>query len=234
MQFQTPLIPARLIGRYKRFLADFALDNGETITAHCPNTGAMTGLAEPGAHSWLEPNQDPRKKLRFGWRLVELPNGGFANIDTSLPNRIVAKALAKGRVPALKEYETIRREAALGASRVDFMATAPDRPTAYIEVKSVTLKRGTQAVFPDTVTTRGARHLAELTQARINGDRAVMLYLISRTDCESFSIAADLDPAYARAFDIARAAGVEMLAHACDITPAHIEFGAAVPVVPVI
>lgn len=232
MQFQTPLIPARLIRRYKRFFADFTLDDGQIVTAHCPNTGAMTGLADAGMRCWLQPNDDPRKKLRFGWRLVELPGGGLANIDTSLPNRVVSEGLAMGRVPMLAHYPTIRREVMLGASRMDFMASGPGVPDAYIEVKSVTLRRDTQALFPDTVTTHGARHLGELMQAKANGHRAIMLYLISRTDCATFGVAGDLDPAYGHAFNLARAAGVEVLAHSCDITPQHIEFGATIPVAP--
>ncbi|WP_092885317.1 DNA/RNA nuclease SfsA [Roseicitreum antarcticum] len=232
MQFQTPLIPARLIRRYKRFLADFTLADGQAVTAHCPNTGAMTGLDTPGLTCWLEPNTDPRKKLAYGWRLVGLPGGGLANIDTSLPNRIVAEGLAQGRVATLSAYTDFRREVVLGASRVDFRATAPGLPDVYLEVKSVTLRRGAQALFPDTVTTRGARHLADLAQARGAGHRAVMLYLISRTDCAGFGIAADLDPAYASAYDAARRAGVEVLAHACDITLQGITFGAPIPTPP--
>lgn len=233
MQFQTPLIPARLIRRYKRFLADLTLPDGQVVTAHCPNTGAMTGLDDPGLTCWLEPNTDPRRKLRYGWRLVGLPGGGLANIDTGLPNRIVAEGLAQGRIAALSSYTDIRHEVKLGASRVDFRASAPGLQDVYVEVKSVTLRRGTQALFPDTVTTRGARHLAELVQARAAGHRAMMLYLISRTDCAAFGIAADLDPAYATAYAAARRAGVEVLAHACDITRDRITLGAALPVAPV-
>jgi sugar fermentation stimulation protein A len=122
MRFQTPLQPARLLRRYKRFLADVILEDGREVTAHCPNPGAMMGLAEPGMRIWLEPNDDPRKKLKFGWRLVELPGGHMAGIDTGVPNRIVGEALAEGRIDGARGYGTIRPEQRYGEnSRIDFL-----------------------------------------------------------------------------------------------------------------
>ncbi|PIE16360.1 MAG: DNA/RNA nuclease SfsA [Rhodobacterales bacterium] len=221
MRFQTPLIAATLLRRYKRFLADMRLPDGREITAHCPNPGAMTGLCDPGARVWIEPNDDPKKKLKYGWRLVEAPAGHLVNIDTSLPNRVVRQALQAGAVAGLATYETLRPEVRYGQnSRVDFLLSQPGLPDAYVEVKSVTLCRTPGlAEFPDCVTARGARHLAELAEMARLGHRAVLLYLLQRMDCDRFQVAADLDPGYAAAHEQARRAGVEVLCYGCDISP---------------
>lgn len=213
MRFVSPLVRGRLIKRYKRFLADVILDDGRAVTAHCANPGAMLGLRDPGLVVWLEPSSDPKRSLAWSWRLVELPDGHMVGIDTSLPNRLVAEALSDGRIPGLTGYERIRPEVRYGAkSRVDFLLSGPGRPDAYVEVKNVHLRRtGTLAEFPDSVTARGARHLAELATMAEAGHRAVMLYVVQRTDCDRFGIAADLDPAYATAFAEATRAGVEVM-----------------------
>ena len=219
MRFQTPLVPARLIRRYKRFLADVRLEaDGREVVAHCPNPGAMLGLAEEGMRIWLEPNDDPRKKLKFGWRLVELDGGHMAGIDTAVPNRVVREALEARQIPALAAYGTVRPEVKYGTnSRVDFLLSEPGLPDAYVEVKNVHLRRkGDQAEFPDCVTERGAKHLAELSDMVRCGHRAIMLYLVQRTDCAGFALARDLDPGYGAAFDRARMAGVEAICHGTD------------------
>ena len=232
MRFPSPLVRARLLRRYKRFLADAVLEDGTEVTAHCPNPGAMLGLAAPGQVIWLLPNDDPRKKLRFGWRLVELPGGHLAGIDAGLPNRVVAEALAAGAIPALAGYDTIRPEQRYGSnSRIDFLLGAPGRPDAYVEVKNVHLRRdGDWAEFPDCVTARGTRHLGELARIAEGGGRAVMLYVVQRSDCARFRLAGDLDPAYARAFDAARAAGVEAICHATRITTEGVWLAGPLPV----
>jgi sugar fermentation stimulation protein A len=227
MRFQTPLIPARLIRRYKRFLADCRLEDGREITAHCANPGSMMGLAEPGSLVWLEPNDDPRKKLKFGWRLVDHENGHYTGVDTAVPNRMLRTALEAGEVAGLEGYETVRPEVKYGeASRIDFLLQGADRPDTYVEVKSVTLCRQPGlAEFPDSKTARGAKHLAELSAMVAQGHRAVMLYLIQRTDCEVFTLASDIDPTYAAAYAEAREAGVETLCFDCRITPESVTFG---------
>ena len=232
MRFQTDLISATLIRRYKRFLADVRLDDGREVTVHCPNPGAMTGLANPGVRVWLEPNDDPKKKLDFGWRLVELADGNFVGIDTGAANRIVAEALAEGRVPGLAGYDSARAEVKYGdTSRVDFLLSGPDRPDAFVEVKSVTLKRtGDLAEFPDTVTARGAKHMGDLARAAQAGHRAVVLFLVQRSDCTRVGVARDIDPAYARAVEQAVRAGVEVMAHGATLGPEGITLGAALPV----
>jgi len=219
MRFARPLVRGTLVRRYKRFLADVMLDDGREATAHCANPGAMLGLCDPGTTVWVEPNDDPRRSLRHAWRLVELEAGHMVGIDASLPNRVVAEALAEARVPALAGYATVRPEVRYGTrSRIDFLLTGPGLPDAYVEVKNVHLRREAGlAEFPDSVTARGTRHLAELAAMASAGRRAVMLYLVQRTDCDRFRLAADLDPVYAAAFVAARAAGVEAIAHRCRI-----------------
>lgn len=232
MRFQTPLIEAVLLRRYNRFLSDVRLPDGSEVRAHCPNPGSMMGLKEPGTRIWIEPNDDPKKKLRYGWRLVDLGHGHLAGIDAGAPNRIVGEALSEGRIACLAAYGTIRPEQRYGTrSRIDFLLSEPGLPDAYLEVKNVHLRReGDWAEFPDCVTARGTKHLGDLQRIAETGGRAVMLYLVQRTDCARFRLAADLDPAYARAFDAARAAGVEIMCYGTRITTAGVWLDAPIPV----
>lgn len=227
MRFQTDLVPARLIRRYKRFLADCTLADGREIIAHCPNPGSMMGLAEPGMKIWLEPNDDPKKKLKFGWRLVDHENGHFTGVDTSVPNRALRAALMAQQIAPLAAYGMVRPEVKYGTnSRIDFLLSQSGLPDAYVEVKSVTLSRQPGlAEFPDSVTKRGTKHLGELAAMVADGHRAVMLYLIQRTDSDRFDLARDIDPTYAAAFDVARAAGVEVLCYDTVITPEGVDLG---------
>lgn len=185
------------------------------------------GLAEEGMKIWLEPNDDPKKKLKFGWRLVDHENGHFTGVDTSVPNRALKMALENGEVAALSAYKSVRPEVKYGEkSRIDFLLQQNGLPDVYVEVKSVTLSRTMgQAEFPDSVTTRGAKHLAELTQMVRDGHRAVMLYLVQRTDCTTFTLANDIDPKYHAAYLLARNAGVETLCIGTNITPDSITLG---------
>lgn len=233
MRFQTPLVPARLIRRYKRFLADVILDDGREVTAHCANPGSMMGLADEGMKVWLEPNDDPKKKLKYGWRLVDHENGHFTGVDTSVPNRALKAALMAGEVPGLVA-PLVRPEVKYGdKSRIDFLLSG-DGPDCYVEVKSVTLcRQAGLAEFPDSVTARGLKHLGELTNIVQGGERAVMLYLVQRTDCDRVSIAADIDPAYAVGLRDAMAAGVEVMCFDCKISPEGIDVGKPLPFVPV-
>jgi len=194
----------------------------------------MLGLNAPGTTVWLEPVDAPSRKLGHAWRLVELAGGGFAGIDASLPNRLVAEALAEGLVPALAGYASVRPEVRYGTrSRVDFLLTGPGLPDAYVEVKNVHLSRSAGlAEFPDSVTARGARHLGELAAMAAAGHRAVMLYVVQRTDCARFRLASDLDPAYARAFAAAEAGGVETIAVGTRITPEAVTIAEAMPIDP--
>jgi sugar fermentation stimulation protein A len=233
MRFQTPLVPARLLRRYKRFLADARLEDGREVTAHVGNPGSMMGLAEPGARIWLEPNDDPRKKLKYAWRLVEHADGHFTGVDPGAANRIVREALEAGAVEALAGHATLRAEVRYGEkSRIDFLLSGGGQPETYVEVKSVTLSRAPgRAEFPDAVTARGAKHLAELAAMAEAGHRAVMLFLVQRTDAAEVGLAADIDPAYARAFAEVRAAGVEALAVGTRIDPEGIAAAGPLPLV---
>jgi sugar fermentation stimulation protein A len=229
MKFPNPLIKGRLVQRYKRFLADVELASGEIITAHCANPGAMLGLKDPGLTVWLSPATNPKRKLKYSWELLEV-DGGLVGINTSLPNKIVEEAIEAGKIAELLGYPTLRREVKYGKnSRIDILLEGGDAP-CYVEVKNVHLRRnGSHAEFPDSVTTRGAKHLEELGDVAEAGGRAVMFYLIQRTDCDHFSIAGDIDPKYAEGLKRARERGVETLCYDCQISVERIVVGAPVP-----
>ncbi|WP_323769635.1 DNA/RNA nuclease SfsA [Antarctobacter sp.] len=232
MRFQTPLVPATLLRRYKRFLADCLLEDGREVTAHVANPGSMLGMKDEGLRIWLEPNDDPKRKLKWAWRLVDHGGGHFTGVDTGVPNKVLKAALMAGEVAGLDGYDLVRPEVKYGEnSRIDFLLTGAGRPDTYVEVKSVTLSRTPGlAEFPDSVTARGTKHLGELAAMARQGQRAVMLYLVQRTDCTRVSLASDIDPAYAAGFDVARAAGVEAMALGCRISPDGIGLGLPLPV----
>jgi len=232
MRFSSPLVPARLIRRYKRFLADCTLDDGREVTAHCANPGSMLGLADPGARIWLEGNNDPKRKLKWAWKLVDHDNGHFTGVDTALPNRLIRAALNDRAIPALAGYGGIHPETRYGDnSRVDFFLTEDGLADAYVEVKSVTLcRRPGLAEFPDSVTARGARHLGDLTAMAQAGHRAMILYVVQRSDAAAVALADDIDPTYAAAMDRARAAGVDVLALGCDLSPKGVALRGPLPV----
>ena len=231
MEFATPLIAARLIRRYKRFLVDVRLPDGTEAMAHCPNPGSMMGMADEGIKIWLEPNDDPRKKLKYGWRLIEQDDGHFVGVDTSVPNRVVGLALLAHQIAGLPPYDGVRPEVKYAdKSRIDFLLSGA--VDTYVEVKSVTLSRTAGlAEFPDSVTARGAKHLEALTQMVAQGHRAVMFYMVQRTDCAALSLAADIDPAYAAAFARATKAGVQVLAYDCAIDPKGVTLRRPMPFV---
>lgn len=231
MQFSTPLIPARLIRRYKRFLADCRLEDGREVVAHCANPGSMMGLANEGSKIWLEPNDDPKKKLKYGWRLVDHENGHFTGVDTSVPNRALKQALEKREIAALSRYSVVRPEVKYGEnSRIDFLLSGDGVRDAWVEVKSVTLSRQTGlAEFPDSVTARGAKHMGELAKMADAGDRAIVLFLVQRTDCDRMVPAADIDSKYTKALGDAVAAGVEVVALSTRISPKGVEIAGEIP-----
>ena len=232
MKYARPLVRAVLIRRYKRFLADVTLEDGRETTAHCANPGAMTGLAQAGTPVWLEPNDDPKRKLRYSWKLAET-GGALVGIDTALPNKVVGEALHAQAVPALAGYKSVHAEVKYGEnSRVDFLLTGEGLPDCYVEVKSANLCRKAGLVeFPDTVTKRGAKHMDELAGMVAQGHRAVVLYLVQRTDCTAFAVASDIDPTYASAFHTACAAGVEAFCFRANLTLEGASFGEALPIV---
>ncbi len=236
MRFTAPLVPATLVRRYKRFLADVALPGGETVTAHCANPGSMIGLAAPGAPVWLSRSHNPKRKLGHSWELVEVDLGSgpeLVGINTTNPNALAAEAIAAGRIPQLTGYRSIRREVKYGKnSRVDFLLEEPGRPPCYVEVKNVHLMRQKGlAEFPDAVTERGAKHLQELAVVAAAGARAVMLFLVQIASAERFALARDIDPAYGLQFDLARGHGVEALARRCRLSHDAIEVAEAIAII---
>jgi len=240
MRFGSKLVSATLIRRYKRFLADVQLADGSVITAHVANPGAMTGLQAEGARVWLSRSANLARKLPYSWELIETDFGGGAEltgVNTLHPNPVVAEALAAGTIPELTGYATIRREVKYGrvingkGSRIDFLLEDPAQPPCYVEVKNVHLmRRGGIAEFPDSVTARGAKHLDELAGMAASGARAVMLFVIQIGSAQSFALARDIDPAYARAFDKARKSGVEAVAWTCRLTRDEIRLDRSVPI----
>jgi sugar fermentation stimulation protein A len=235
MRFPSPLVPATLVRRYKRFLADVVLADGTQITAHVANPGAMTGLAAPGSKVWLSKSDKPTRKLPYSWELVEVDLGSgleLVGVNTGHPNALVGAAIADGAIPELAGYGLLRREVKYGRnSRVDFLLEQPGRPSCYVEVKNVHLMRHKGlAEFPDSVTARGAKHLGELGAMVARGHRAVMVFLVQIGSADRLALARDIDPGYAAAFDRARTQGVEVIAHRCVISTAEIAVAGAVPV----
>jgi len=232
MRFSHPLVRGTLLRRYKRFLADVRLEDGREVVAHCANPGAMLGIVDPGLPVWLLPADGPKRSLAWSWALVQV-EGGLIGVNTSAPNTLAAEAIAAGRIPELAGYPSRRREVPYGeASRIDLLLEGPDRPACYVEVKNVHLKRGDWAEFPDCVTVRGAKHMGELARMVQAGFRAVVLYVIQRTDCVRFRIAGDLDPGYNRALEAARKAGVEVLCYTCDISIEGVDIAGSIPFTP--
>ena len=230
MRFAEPLIRARLLRRYKRFLADVELESGETVTAHCANPGSMMGLSEPGIEVWLAPVRNPKAKLPYRWEMARI-DGHLVGINTGHPNRIVAEAVAESRIPELAFYDSLRREVRYGRnSRIDLLLEGAGRPPCYVEIKNVHLKRGAAAAFPDSVTARGAKHMGELADMAETGARAVILYLVQRADCDHFAIAADIDPVYDAAARAAWARGVEKLCYVCRLSLDGIELDKPLPI----
>jgi sugar fermentation stimulation protein A len=229
MKFPSPLIKGRLVRRYKRFLSDIELETGESITAHVANPGAMTGLADPGLEVWVSRSDNPKRKLPYSWELARVGRY-LVGINASLPNRLVEEALNTGVINELSEYGTVRREVRLGKnSRIDFLLQEKGMPDCWLEIKNVHLKRGSLAEFPDSVTARGAKHLMELAKVVPKGDRAMMLYVVQRADCRAFSIAGDIDPAYAQALAKAKSKGVETICYVCTIRRDGIRLRAPLP-----
>lgn len=225
-----PLFPGTLIKRYKRFFADILLDSGETIVAHCPNTGPMTGVYLPGNRVMVSRSDNPSRKLSYTWELIEVQDNEptWVGVNTALPNQVIKAALTDQIFPELGAYSQIRGEVPYGKdkkSRIDFLLTsdAPATRPVYVEVKNTTWVQGRVALFPDTVTTRGQKHLLELTQL-LPQARSVMLYFINRGDCPAFSPGDSADPVYGQLLREAIGLGLEVLPCRFDITPTGIRY----------
>ncbi|MEI8320705.1 MAG: DNA/RNA nuclease SfsA [Alphaproteobacteria bacterium] len=229
MKFDTPLLRGTLIKRYKRFLADVMLPGHKVVTAHCPNPGSMKGLVEPGNPVWISEQFSPTRRLKYTLEIIQV-EGALVGVNTHRPNALVHEALHEGTIHSLIAYEFIKEEVKYGQnSRIDLLLSGEDLPKAYVEVKNVTLKENGRALFPDSVTERGTKHLRELMNVVAENNRAVMLYVVQREDCDSFSIGSDIDPIYAKAFLEAMEKGVEVLAYSCIVAENAIRIHKPIP-----
>ena len=223
MNFTPLLQKARLVRRYKRFLADVILPDGTEITVHCPNTGSMKNCLVEGSDCWLLHSDNPKRKYAYTWQLATTPTGHIACVNTHVANKLVGEALHEGVMSELQGYPSIRPEVKYGeGSRVDFLLSADDKPDCFVEVKSVTLLDQGQGCFPDSVSTRGQKHLRELMAVVAGGQRGVLLFCVLHTGIESVSAAAHIDPVYAQLMKEAVAAGVEVIAYGADVSPSAI------------
>ncbi|MDR9435550.1 MAG: DNA/RNA nuclease SfsA [Thiohalophilus sp.] len=232
MKFDPPLIPATLLRRYKRFLADVQLDNGDELTVHTPNTGSMLGCAEPGTRIWLRDSASPTRKYRYSWELASTLAGTLVGVNTHLANALVQEGIESGVIEPLQGYRTLRREVKYGTnSRIDLLLADPGRVECYVEVKNVTaVDRDGYAIFPDAPTERGRKHLQELAAMVREGYRAVLLLHVARDDVDQFRAAAEIDPAYAQQLAAVCDQGVEVHAWVSQMTPESIRIARSIPV----
>ncbi|UMO86561.1 DNA/RNA nuclease SfsA [Pectobacterium sp. PL64] len=221
MNYTPRLQPARLIKRYKRFLADVVTPEGETLTLHCANTGAMTGCATPGDTVWYSTSNNPKRKYAQSWELTETQQNHWICVNTLRANTLLYEALLENRIEELAGYPDVKTEVKYGTenSRVDLLLQAPDRIDCYIEVKSVTLLQHECGYFPDAVTLRGQKHLRELQQMVSNGKRAVLFFAVLHSGIQQVSPAQHIDSRYAELFIEAQQAGVEILCYGSTLCP---------------
>ena len=233
MRYQPQLIPATLIRRYKRFLADVTLDSGEEITVHTPNTGSMMGCSEPGSRIWLRDSNNPKRKYRYSWVMSQNSEGILIGVDTMLPNQLVSEAIQNGTVTELQGYAEITQEVPYGkeSSRIDLLLTDTDKIDCFVEIKNVTASTEKKvAMFPDAVTQRGSKHLRELIEVVKAGKRGVIFFCIQRSDARSFRPANEIDPVYSDTLKKAINNGVEALAYRAEISPEGVELKYPVPI----
>lgn len=225
MQPASTLIKGTLLKRYKRFLADVELQDGQIVTAHCPNTGAMTGCAEPGYNVFLSESNNPKRKLAFTWELAKTHDGDWIGINTHNANKLVAEAISNNVISQLQGYAYCKPEVKYGSqnSRIDFLLSDAQRPDCYVEVKSVTLLDNGCGYFPDAKTTRGTKHLMELSEVASEGKRAVLLFCVQHSGIQRVSVAKHIDPLYAQAMRHAVQQGVEIFAYGCQINEQKVE-----------
>lgn len=227
MDFSEKLVHGHLIKRYKRFLADIRLDDGTVVLAHCTNSGSMKTCIEEGAEVYLTPVNDPKRKTKFTWEMIKI-NDNWVGINTGHPNKLAFDAVVAGEIPELSTYTNVSREVKFGDSRFDVFAEN-ESEKCFIEVKNVSMKVGRYARFPDAKTTRGKKHLNTLIEVKKQGIRAVMLYIVQRTDVDIFAPAEDIDPDYAKALKVAMHAGVEVIVMQAQVTPEKIKLKRKLP-----
>ena len=227
MKFNRPLTHGTLIQRYKRFLADVKLDDGQVATAHCTNSGSMKSCLEEGAEVYMTPVDDPKRKTKYTWEMIKI-NGNWVGINTNVPNRLAFEAIESGEIKKLSGYDKVKREVTFENSRFDIYAEN-SKEQLFVEVKNVTLKNGNYALFPDAITKRGKKHLESLIRVKEQGIRAAMLYVIQRTDVEVFAPAWSIDPDYAKTLKKAYDKGVEIIPVQAKVTPEEIYISKELP-----
>jgi sugar fermentation stimulation protein A len=223
-----PLLSGILVKRYKRFFADIELETGEIAIAHCPNTGPMTSISTVGSRVYISQSTDPKRKLKYTWEMIDV-NGIWVGVNTSLPNRIIAAMLDRHLLPELEPYNIFKSEVGYGNenSRIDFLLTdsiSDKSIRTYVEIKNTTWHDGNTALFPDTVTTRGQKHLRELISVIDENTKSAIIYFINRSDCDNFNSGVAADPEYARLLIEARSVGVKILPYRFQVTPQFVEF----------
>ncbi len=235
MKFNPSLQPATLIRRYKRFLADVEMPTGETLTVHTPNTGAMTGCAEPGSTVWLRDVNNPKRKYRYSWEMTTNRQGVLVGVHTGITNALASEAIEGGVVAELQDYGSIRQEVKYGeeGSRIDLLLQDhTDGRDCYVEIKNVTTcDEAAYGFFPDAVSTRASKHLRELMGMVAQGQRAVIFFCVQRGDVEQVRPADEVDPIYGETLRQALSAGVEALAYRARVTPEEILLEKALPVI---
>ncbi len=227
MQFLKSLVHGKLIKRYKRFLADIELDSGEFVIAHCTNSGSMKTCIEEGAEVYLTHVDDPKRKTKYTWEMIKI-DGDWIGVNTGAPNVLVYEAIRDQEIEGLNAYTEAKREVKFEDSRFDVFANN-DHEDCFIEVKNVSMKVGDHARFPDSVTTRGKKHLETLIRVKESGMRAVMFYVIQRSDVSVFGPAYDIDPKYAEALKKAVDSGVEVFAYQAKVSPEGIDLVKQLP-----
>lgn len=225
------LIFGTLIKRYKRFLADIRLSDGTKVTAHCPNSGSMTGCSTPGRPVYISFHSSPKRKLPYTWELIDMETS-LVGVNTMVPNRLVAETINKKEIKELRTFDTLRREVRVGErSRLDLKLEKAGAPSCYIEIKNCTLVESRRALFPDAVTIRGQKHLGELAGLVEKGNRCVMFFLIQRMDATSFAPADHIDPVYGEKLRWAAAKGVELIAYDVKIDLKQIRIHRKLPII---
>ncbi len=229
-----PLIQGKLVKRYKRFLADVTLKDGTVVTAHCPNSGSMKGCAQAGAPVWMSKSDNPKRKLKYTWELIQTKTS-YVGVNTQVPNKLVKQAIESGQVAELAHYTKVTAEVKTSAhTRLDLMLEQENKKRCYVEIKNCTLVEAGLASFPDAVTTRGQKHLDELVALHEQGHDTVIFYLIQRMDAKTFTPAANIDPVYAKKLVWAAEKGVQVITRDVDIDPhgepGHIRLRRPVPV----
>lgn len=226
-----PLIKGELIKRYKRFLADVRLPEGDVVTVHTPNTGSMKGCSEPGRTVYISHHDDPKRKLKYTWELIEMPSS-WVGVNTSTPNRLVRSAVKAGKIPELNGYSRVKSEVKTGLhTRLDLVLENKDAPQCYIEIKNCTMVEDGVAMFPDAVTERGRKHLENLAELVAGGERGVIFFLVQRSDAECFKPADHIDPEYGEVLRSVVEKGVEPLVYDVAITETGIYVNRPLPII---